>query len=271
MAIALANDLIFKEINTIDVFEITTGDFMFTMDELTNYSIAHTEETQDVTGKNGRILSRTKRNKGITISGTNGVISAGMLSLQLGSDYTTGATTIMWTDYLTITSNAATTAYKAIGTSGAEIVSLLVKNSNNGIDTELTQAATLGDDATKFTYDPTTKALAFKASAYANGTQIVVRYKRNISATVIKNDSDKYSGKAMMYVNGLAEDKCANQYRVQFYFPKVDLSGEFTLDFGDTQTVHNFEATAMAGACGAGDTYYTYTVFGTTAADVPVT
>lgn len=268
MAIALANDLIFKEINTIDVFDVTTGDFMFTMDELTNYSIAHTEEMQDVTGKNGRILSRTKRNKGITISGTNGVISAGMLALQLGGEYTNGNTTIMWTDYLTITSNEAATKYVAIGTSGAEIVSLLVKNTNNGIDTELEQAATAA--AGKFTYAPGTKKLVFNAGDYADGTQIVVRYKRQISATVIKNDSDKYSGMAMMYVNGLAEDKCANQYRVQFYLPKVDFSGEFTIDFGDTQTVHNFEATAMAGACGAGDTYYTYTVFGTTTADVPV-
>ena len=79
MSIALGNDIIFKEIDTIDVFDITTGDFMFTIDEATDFSIAHTEETQDVTGKNGRILSRTKRNKGITVSGTNGVISAGIM------------------------------------------------------------------------------------------------------------------------------------------------------------------------------------------------
>ena len=266
MSLALANDLIFKEIDTIDAFDITTGNFMFSMDELTDYSIAHTEEAQDITGKHGRILSRTKRNKGITISGTNGVISSGLLELQLGSEFTDGNVTIMWTDYLTVNSNAATTTYKAVGTSGAEIVSLLVKNANNGIDTEMTQAATAA--AGKFAYAPGTKALTFSSGELANGTQIVVRYKRTISATSIKNDSDKYSGKAMLFVNGLAEDKCANTYRVQFYFPKVDFSGEFTLDFGDSQTVHNFEATALAGACGGGDTYYTYTVFGTNTADV---
>ena len=263
MSIALGNDIIFKEIDTIDVFDITTGDFMFTIDEATDFSIAHTEETQDVTGKNGRILSRTKRNKGITVSGTNGVISAGMLSLQTGGEFTNGETEIMWTDYLTVQSNAAATNYKAIGTAGAEIVSLIVKDPNGGAGTELTQDATAA--AGKFAYDPETKALSF--SGVADKSEIVVRYKRNISAISLNNDSDKYSGKAMMYVNGLAEDKCANQYRAQFYFPKVDFSGEFTLDFGDAQTVHNFEATAMAGACGAGDTYYKYTVFGVNAED----
>ena len=267
MSVVLNNDLIFKEIDTIDVYGVTSGDYMFTIDECTDFSIAHTEEMQDVTGKNGRILSRTKRNKGITVTGTNGVISAGLLELQTGGTLTTGNIKIMWTEYLKVTSNASATTYVAVGTVGHEIVSLVVKDANGNVTGELTQDSTAASG--KFAYNPTTKALTF--SGIADNTEIVVRYKRQISATVLKNDSDKYSSKAMMYVNGLAEDKCANQYRVQFYFPKVDLSGEFTLDFGDTQTVHNFEATAMAGACGAGDTYYTYTVFGTTAADVPVT
>ena len=267
MSITLANDLIFKEIDTIDAFEIGTGDFMFSMDELTDYSIAHTEESQQVTGKNGRILSRTKRNKGVTISGTNGIISAGMLALQTGGTFSTGNTEIMWADYLTVNSNAAATTYTAIGTAGAEIVSLVTKAADGSIAAELTQDTTAASG--KFAYNPTSKALTF--SGVADGTEIVVYYKRRISATKLENDSDKYSGKAMLYVNGLAEDKCANVYRVQFFFPKVDFSGEFTLNFSDGQTVHNFEAVAMAGACGAGAKYYTYTVFGANAADVSST
>lgn len=264
MSIALANDLIFKEIDTIDVFEIGTGDFMFSMDELTDYSIAHTEESQQVTGKNGRILSRTKRNKGVTISGTNGIISAGMLALQTGGTYTNGEAEIMWADYLTVKSNGATTSFKAVGTIGAEITTLITKASDGSVATTLEQAATAASG--KFAYDPSTKALTF--SGIADGTEIVVYYKRKISATTLENDSDKYSGKAMLYVNGLAEDKCANVYRVQFFFPKVDFSGEFTINFADGQTVHNFEAVAMAGACGAGAKYYTYTVFGANTPDV---
>lgn len=267
MSITLANDLIFKEIDTIDAFEIGTGDFMLSLDELTDYSIAHSEESQNVTGRNGRVLSRTKRNKGVKISGTNGIVSSGLLAIQTGGTFSTGATEIMWADYLTVTSNAATTRYKAIGTAGAEIVSLITKAADGSVAAELTQDTTAASG--KFTYNPSSKALAF--SGIADGTEIVVYYKRNISATKLTNSSDKYSGKAMLYVNGLAEDKCANVYRVQFFFPKVDFSGEFSLNFADSQTVHNFEAVAMAGACGAGTKFYTYTVFGANAADVVTT
>lgn len=70
-----------------------------------------------------------------------------------------------------------------------------------------------------------------------------------------------------MYVNALAEDKCGNVYRVQYYIPKADFSGEFEQAFGDDQTTHAFEAEALAGACGAGGKLWSYTIFGENIAD----
>ena len=270
----IANDLIFTNIDTITAFDVTTGKFMFVLDELTSGTIDHNEETQDITGKNGRLLSRSKRNKGVVISGTNGIVSGGMLELQTGGDYTSdNDAEIMWSETLTVTSSAATTTWKAVGTAGAEIVELYIKNSNGTLATELTQDSTLA--AGKFTYNPSTKALAFFVNTTAtpnvpelpDGTEIYVCYKRKVAATVLENDSEKYSGKASLFVDGLAEDKCGNMYRVQFYFPKVDFSGDFSLEFGDQQVAHSFEATAMAGACGEGTKYYTYTVFGANTPD----
>lgn len=261
----LANDLIFTNIDTITAFDPVSGDYLFTLDELTSTTIAQTEESQDITGKNGRLLSRSKRNKGVTISGTNGIVSGGLMSVQTGGEYVDDADAeILWAESLVVTSGAAATTWKGVGTSGAEIVELYIKNNDQTLGTELTQAATAA--AGKFTYDPSTKALGFYSDV-ADGTEIYVCYKRKVGALVLENDSDKYSGKAMLYVDGLAEDKCSNVYRVQFFFPKVDFSGEFSLEFGDSQVAHSFEATAMAGACGAGNKYYTYTVFGANAAD----
>lgn len=258
MSIALANDLIFKEINTIDFFDVASGDFLFTLDELSSFSMEHGEEKVDVMGRNGRILSRIKRNKSVRISGTNGIISAGLLSLQTGGEYVDGNVAVMWVDNLTISDNKATTKCVAAGTLDAEIISLLV-NMDDGSTVELEQAPNVASG--KFTYSPATKILSFNNGDYADGTRIVVRYMRQIYATRLNNDADKYSGVASIYVNGFAEDKCSNQYRVQFFFPKVDFSGEFTIEFGETQSIHNFEAVATSGACGAMNTYYTYTIF----------
>jgi hypothetical protein len=172
----------------------------------------------------------------------------------------------MWTDYLTVDSNhSATTQYTAIANNGAgtEIISLYLKK-DGVVTTGLVQDSTAG--AGKFAYAPDTKTLTFDTSVTA-GTEIVVCYKRNIQADVLSNDSDNFAIKCQLYVDALGEDKCGNIYRIQIYFPKADVSGEFSFDLGDNQTVHAFEAEALAGACGAGANLWTYTVFGVNTAD----
>lgn len=237
------------------------------MDELQSASIAQTEEKQDITGKQGRKLSSLKRNKAVTISGNNGMVSCGLLEMQTGGTFENKAKTeVQWVDYLTIESNAAQTSYVAHGTVGAEIQELWVKGADGTLSTKLEQATTAA--AGKFAYAPGTKALTFYAGAYPNGTEIVVFYKRQIAAAVLDNHSDNYAAKCSMYVDAIGEDRCGNQFHVQFYFPKVDFNGEFTFEMGDNQTIHSFEAEAMSGACGAGATYWTYTIFGVNTADV---
>lgn len=258
------NDLVITGVETITAFDVVTGAYEFTLDELQSTTIANTEETEDVTGKKGRKISTLKKNKGVTVSGTNGLISGGLLEAQTGSNFEHKTTEVQWTDYLTVSSNAATTSFKAVGTTGAEIQSIYVKNADGTLGAELEQAAEAASG--KFAYAPATKALTF--SGITNGTEIVVIYKRKITADVLTNYSDVFSKKLSLYVDAMAEDKCANVYRVQFFIPKADFSGEYSLEFGDSQTVHEFEATSLAGACGANGALWTYTIFGENAADV---
>jgi hypothetical protein len=259
-------DITITSLETITAFDITTGNYKFTLDELQSASIGQTQDSTEITGKQGRKLSTLKRNKAVTISGTNGMVSGGLLELQTGSTFENKATEVLWTDYLTVgTEHTATTSWKAFGTAGAEIDSVYMKNSDGTLGEQLTQDASAS--AGKFAYNPSTKVLTF-ADTVTAGTEIVVYYKRKIQADVLSNESDKYSGKCSLYIDALGEDKCANVYRVQFYIPKADFNGEFTFDMGDNQTVHAFEAEALAGACGAGGTLWTYTVFGANTEDV---
>ena len=275
-------DYLITSLETITGFGIGTGNFLFALDELQNGSIANTEETSDITGKAGRKLAKLKKNKGATVSATNGMLSGGLLEAQTGGAFENKATEVMWTDYLTVdTNHKATTSYKGIGTAGAEIISLYLKDSNGVATTGLVQgttaaAATAGDSTANppvaatpqtFAYNPSTKEITFDSGVTA-GTEIVVCYKRKIQADVLSNDSDKFAVKCTLYVDALGEDKCGNIYRLQFYFPKADVSGEFSFDLGDNQTVHAFEAEALAGACGQNGQLWTYTVFGANAADV---
>lgn len=260
------NDITITSLEVITAFDIATGNYKFTLDELQSATIAQSQDQTEITGKQGRKLATLKKNKSVTISGTNGLVSGGLLELQTGGTFEKKTTEVLWTDYLTVKSNTATTAYKATGTEGNEIEAVYVKNSDDTLGTVLEQNSTAADG--KFTYAPATKTLTFKDGAIADGTEIVVYYKRKIQADVLENMSDKYSGKCALYIDALAEDKCANVYRIQFYIPKADFNGEFSFELGDNQTVHAFEAEALAGACGADGSLWTYTIFGVNTADV---
>lgn len=259
-------DITITSLETITAFDIVTGAYRFTLDELQNTKIANTQDKTDITGKGGRKLNSLKKNKAVVVSGTNGLVSGGLLELQTGSEFKDmDNAPVQWTDYLVITGNASATSYKAVGTAGNEIETVYIKNEDGTLGVALTQDAAVA--AGKFTYDPETKALAFNEGDYEDGTEIVVYYTRNIQASVLENISDVYSEKCKLYIDAFGEDKCSNVYRVQFYIPRADFSGNFDFDLGDNQTVHAFEAESLAGSCGTAGTLWTYTVFGANAED----
>ena len=259
------NDITITSLEVITAFDLVTGNYKFTLDELQSATIANSQEQSDITGKQGRKLSSLKKNKAVVVSGTNGLVSGGLIEVQTGGSFESKNTEVLWTDYLTVKSNAAATNFKATGTAGNEIESIYVKNTDGTLGKALEQSDAVG--AGKFTYDPATKALAFNEGEIEDGAEIVAYYKRTIRADVLENISDSYSTKCSLYIDALAEDKCGNIYRVQFFVPKADFKGDFSLELGGDQTVHAFEADGLAGACGTKGALWTYTIFGVNAED----
>lgn len=267
-----ASDIMITSIETITAFDIVSGAFKWVLDELQNATIANTQETVDMTGKQGRLLNTLKRNKAVTVSGNNGMISGGLLETQTGGAFENKITPVMYPDYLTVTANKAVTTYKAVGTVGNEIESVYIRNADGSLGDELTQGAAAAEGV--FAYDPATKEITFNDGEIADGTEIAVYYFRKVQANVLENMSDQYSEKVALYIDAFAEDKCANVFRVQFYIPKADFNGNFDIQMGDNQSVHAFEARSLAGAgaCGGGasgaaGSLWTYTIFGEDAAD----
>lgn len=260
------NDITITSLETINAFDLVSGEYKFTLDELQSAKIANTQEKTDITGKGGRKLSSLKKSKAVVVSGTNGLVSGGLLEAQTGGQFVRKTAPVMVPDFLTITDNKATTTYKAIGTAGNEIEAVYVINKDGTRSTVLTQAATAA--AGSFAYAPNTKALTFNSGDYEDGTEIAVYYFRQVQADVLENLSDSYSEKCALYIDAFAEDKCGNVYRIQFYIPKADFSGNFDIELGENQTVHAFEAESLAGACGKSGSLWTYTIFGEDAEDV---
>ena len=264
------NDITITSLDIITAYSLA-GVPRFILDELQDAQISNTQEKEDIIGKAGRKLNSLKRNKAVTVSGTNGMLSAGMLEAQTGSAFEhKSAAPVEWSESLAITDDAAATTYKAVGTEGAEITALYIKDSAGAASTQLTQDATAADG--KFAYDPATKALTFHTGDYDDGTEIIVFYTRNVEADVLSNDSQKYSEKLRLIIDATAEDKCSNVFHLQIEIPKADFNGDFDIQMGDSQATHAFEAESLvnASACGGvgrGGNLWTWTIFGANAND----
>lgn len=261
-------DLAITSLETISGFS-KTGDFLFQIDELQNAAINNTQEKVDITGKHGRKLNSLKRNKAVTITGTNGLLSLSLMAADAGADVAMnnddGGLYMWWETVVVGESNSAATTYTAVGTTGAEIAAAYVKHENGTLGVNLTQNSEVGKD--QFTYSPSTKILQFN-SDIAAGTEVVVYYKRNIpSAVIVSNNSNNYSKKCTLYIDALAEDKCNNLYRVQFVIYTADFSGNFNIEMGDNPTVQSFEAEALASGCTSDGKFWDMIIIGEGALD----
>lgn len=258
-------DLAITSLETISVFDMA-GNYLFTMDELQNATLSQGQEKVDITGKQGRKITSLKRNKTVTVSGTNGIVSAGLLGMQVGSEFEEGAHDILWTDHTMIVKNGteaeataliATTQYTPKSEPG-DIFEIYVKNSDNTLGKKLEISTELATG--KFTVDGD-KVTFFEGDVEV-GNELVAYYKRTVeNSLMLENLSDKYSSKGQVYIDAIAEDKCANIYHVQYYIPKGDFNGEFEFAMGDDQTVQAFEIEALAGGCSGSSAFWTLTVF----------
>lgn len=255
------NDLSITSLDAITAFGINGGEQKFVLDELQSATIANAQENVALTGKGGRTIGTLKKNKSVTLSGASGMVSLGLIGADTGNEGSNQETTVKIADYLVVAEGKANTRFGAVGTAGNEIGTVFVKDANGATRKRLSQDATVA--AGKFTYDPATKAISFDASDVADGDEVVCWYSRLVTADVISNVSDEYSEKLEIYVDATAEDKCHNEYHVQFYLPYVDFSGNFELAMGSEQVVHNFEGTSLPSVCGRGSSkFWDLIVFG---------
>lgn len=252
-------DLTITELVYINAFDINTGEFLFRLSELQNAKIANTQEKTDITGRQGRKLNSLKKNKAVVISGTNGLISGGLLATQVGSEFVANdKAPVMWPETVTVVENKATISFAPVGTTGDEVPYAYIKDRNGVCTTKLEQSDAAADG--KYSFDPASKTLTF--SGLDDGTTVEVFYRREVKGNVLTNYSDHYSGKAELYIDFLAEDSCARVYRGQFHVFKGDFNGDFDIEMGDNQAVHAFEAEALAGACNTAGELWDYTIWG---------
>ena len=236
--------LIITEVAQITAFN-NAGELEFIMDEVQDGSIQSSQEKTDLTGRNGRKIASLKKNKAVTVSATSGVLVGGALAAQTGTEVEQGTFKVRITDVLTVTSNKATTTKTAVGTVGAEIGTIYVKNANGSLGTKIEQDASASSG--KFAYNPSDNSIT--TDGLADGTEIVAFYDVEVESAKISNDSEKYSKILKLYIDVVLQDTCDVEYAGQIVIERADVSGEFELSLGGDNFAHAFEAESLAGGC----------------------
>lgn len=233
-------------------FDRKTGGLVLEMDEISDFSLNNTQETQDITGKGGRVISRMKKNKAVEGSGTNGFLSGGTLATMLGSDVEIGEDFIIkFTDPIVVNGNKGTTVKTAVGTEGAEIGTIYVRDENNAYISggkRFTQVA--GTPATgEFSYDPATKEVSFFEGDIVDGTEVIAFYDAKVAGAKITNDANKYSDVLYLYIDCTCQDMCDNLYKGQYIIPRADFSGEFEIAGGSDPATQAFSFSSLPDLC----------------------
>ena len=244
-------------------FDRTSGSLDMIMDELSDFSLAQEEEKVDITGKGGRTISSLKKNKKVTGSGTNGMLSGGALATQLGADIEDGTFKIRYTDTIVVNSNKGVTTETAVGATGNEIGTIYVRDNNNAYISggrKLTQ--TSGSPSTgEFSYQPSSKQITFFAGDITDGTEVIAFYDAEVTGKKISNDADKYSKTLAVYIDVTCQDACDNLFHGQFIIDRADFSGTFTLQGGSDPSTQGFEFTSLPNLCTGKTDLWDFIVF----------
>ena len=244
-------------------FDRANGSLELILDELSYFSLAQEEEKTDITGRGGRTIGSLKKNKKVTGSGTNGMLSGGAIAAMTGSDVENGEYVIRYTDTITVQANGGTTTETAIGTAGNEIGTIYVRDTNNAyvsggkklVQTGATPAAG------EFSYDPANKTITFFAGDVPDGTEVIAFYDTKVTGKKVANDSDKYSKTLQVFVDVTCEDGCDNAFHGQFIINRADFSGTFNIQGGADPATQSFEFTSLPDLCTGNNQLWDFVVF----------
>jgi hypothetical protein len=262
MAFMLAEKYAFISLDTIYGFKPNSNELKFMLDEIQDGSISGDVEVNWMTGRRQRRLAAIKNNKTCTITANNGFVVGGLLAAQIGDSNPISAhdsadiRTPFFERIVVGTGDTISLAHEAVGSTGDEIGVIYRANKDGSQGEPFTQAAT--PSAIEFAFDGVNE-IELPTNAFSEGDVVLVFYHYMTKGVRYTNRSADYAGSAKLVCEVLVKDICSGKELVSTVtFPKVEISDSFNISFGSDAAVHNFEAEAVADACGGSDQDYFY-------------
>lgn len=238
--------------------DITTGEVLYMFDNIKDGNIEGTEDTEYITGANGVNLVALARNKTCTVTFNRAFLSFSTLGAQTGTGVDIASSTnkfvVAKPDVVKATSATEVTA------SGTPVVGTLKFAYSLNADGSINEKYELSADTVaegKFTLAGS--KLTFAASALTIGQEMLLIYDEEITVgKKVSNRSDTNSIYSYLIADIVCLDRCNQntKYVTRFIVPNAKVSGNFTIDVGNTDAAQAFAAEALPAGCAADPTFF---------------
>ena len=214
---------------------IDIGDILYTIKDVSNFSINNSAETVDAVDGLGNVIDTYLRSKTAEMSGENAIFDLPLAATMAGTKVSTGAVDINFHDVLTVTKGATEVVLSKTPKTGGEPV-VLYTVSNDGT---LKEKIVVGADGGATYADG---KITFGVSPAVDGDiSVFVPYTyTEENATKFENFADAATIPSRVVVEGIGRDICTH-HMVYFYITAGYAELSYDNEFGfATDSTYNF-------------------------------
>lgn len=214
---------------------IDIDDILYTIKDVSNFSISNSAETVDSVDGLGNVIDTYLRSKTAEMSGENAIFDLPLAATMAGTKVSTGAVDIDFHDILEVAKGATEVTLSKTPKVGGEPTVIYTVNKDGTLDEKIE----VGTDGGA-TY--TDGKITFKTSpATADKISVFVPYTyTEANATKFENFADAATIPSRVVVEGLGRDVC-DHHQIYFYVTAAYAELAYDNEFGfATDSTYNF-------------------------------
>lgn len=214
---------------------INIGDILYTIKDISNFSINNSAETVDAVDGLGNVIDTYLRSKTAEMSGENAIFDLPLAAAMAGTKVSTGSVDIQFHDIIKVAAGSTTISLSKTPKAGGEPVMLYTVNKDGTLAEKIEIGA---DSATTYADGKITLGAALSADEEVS---VFVPYTYSeANATKFENFADAATIPSRVVVEGLGRDVC-DHHQVYFYicapYSELSYDGEFGFT---TDSTYNF-------------------------------
>jgi hypothetical protein len=226
--------------------EVKKGDILWTIKDVTDFTISNSSEAVEATDGEGVVIERYLRSKAAEASGSNALFDMPLAAAQAGTKVTTGAVDIDFHDVLKMEKDATELTLSKTPKTGGEPEVVYICNDDGSLGEKLEVGAgktvTYADGKLTFTATPAAEKVVNVFVPYTYTQE-------NAQKFTNFTDADAIPGRCV--VEGIGRDVCSHAL-CYFYviapYAKLSLDGD--LNLGTPDATHDFTINFMREYCG---------------------